>query len=169
MAVAASDIKCYLSGGSTNTNPDASLGGVKSSSELSAVLLYNLFDVVSSAESTSGDSEYRCVYLENTNVTDTLRNAKVFIASNTPSSDTTVSIALGTSAISGTEQSVGNESIAPISASFSAPVDYDTGLTIGDLAPGSSKAIWIRRTVNAGAVAYNNDGYTLGVQGETGA
>lgn len=169
MAVVAGDIKIFLSGGATNSDPDASLGGIKSSNQMPSLALYNLFDVIGSAEATTGEAEYRCVYVENTNVTDTWRNVKVFFASNTPSPDTSVSMGLGTSSISGTEQSIGNEGIAPTSVSWSAPVDYATGLTIGDLAPGAHKAVWIRRTVNAGAAAYNNDGYTLAAQGETGA
>lgn len=169
MAVVPSDIKLFLSGGATNSSPDSSLGGLKSSNEQSNTPLYNLFDVVSSTETTFGDSEYRCVYVENTNVTDTLYNAKVFLAANTPSPDTSVTVGLGTSSISGTEQSIADEDTAPTSVSFSAPTDYDTGLLIGDLAPGASKAVWIRRIVNAGSSAYNNDGYTLAAQGETGA
>ena len=50
--------------------------------------------------------------------------------------------------------------------SFSAPTTYAGGLSIGDLAAGAHKAVWVRRTVNAGAAAYA-DSFTLRVQGDT--
>jgi hypothetical protein len=128
-----------------------------------------LFDVVSSAEASAGDVEYRCIYVENTNGTDSLLSAAAFVSSNTPSSDTAIAIGLGTSAIDATEQTVANESTAPAGVTFSAPATLGAGLAIGDLTAGQHKAIWIRRTVNAAAAAYNNDSATINVGGETSA
>ena len=53
----------------------------------------------------------------------------------------------------------------PTGVSFSAPTTFAGGLTIGDLAAGAHKAVWVRRTVNAGAAAYA-DSFTLRVQGD---
>ena len=161
MAIVSTDIQYRLSGGSSNSDPAASLGGVKSSTAAS-----NYFDDVSSAEASAGDTEYRCVYVHNNHGTLTLIGAKVFIQTNTPSSDTDVAIGLGSSAINGTEQTVANESTAPTGVSFSAPTTFAGGLAIGDLAAGAHKAVWVRRTVNAGAAAYA-DSFTLRVQGDT--
>ena len=61
MPIISTDIQYRLSGGSGNTDVNASLGGVKSSTSVGTGL-HNLFDVVSSAEASSGDTEYRCVY-----------------------------------------------------------------------------------------------------------
>ncbi|KZZ75251.1 hypothetical protein A3765_10535 [Oleiphilus sp. HI0130] len=169
MAVLTADIKFYLSGGGANSDVNASLGGAKSSTEITSATLHNLFDVVSSAEASAGDTEYRCIYVENTNGTDSLTSAVAYISSNTPSADTTIDIGLGTSAIDGTEQTVANESTAPAGVTFSAPATLGAGLAIGDLTAGQHKAIWIRRTVNAAAAAYNNDTATINVGGETGA
>lgn len=169
MAVLTTDIKFFLAGGAANSDVDASLGGAKSSVEITDAALHNLFDVVSSAEASAGDIEYRCLYVENTNGTDTLLNAVAWLSANTPSGDTTLDIGLGTSAIDGTEQTVADESTAPAGVTFSAPATQGAGLAIGDLAAGQHKAIWLRRTVNATAAAYNNDGATLAVGGDTGA
>ena len=161
MAIVSTDIQYRLSGGASNSDPAASLGGVKSSTAAS-----NYFDDVSSAEASAGDTEYRCVYVHNAHATLTLIGAKVFIQANTPSSDTDVAIGLGTSAVNGTEQTVADEGTAPTGVSFSAPTTYAGGLSIGDLTAGSHKAVWVRRTVNAAAVAYS-DSFTLRVQGDT--
>ena len=161
MAIISTDIQYRLSGGASNSDPAASLGGVKSSTAAS-----NYFDDVSSAEASAGDTEYRCVYVHNAHATLTLIGAKVFIQTNTPSSDTDVAIGLGSSAINGTEQTVADESTAPTGVSFSAPTTFAGGLAIGDLVAGAHKAVWVRRTVNAGAAAYA-DSFTLRVQGDT--
>ena len=161
MAIVSTDIQYRLSGGASNSDPVLSLGGVKSSTAAS-----NYFDDVSSAEASAGDTEYRCVYVHNNHGTLSLIGAKVFIQTNTPSSDTDVAIGLGSSAINGTEQTVADESTAPTGVSFSAPTTFAGGLAIGDLAAGAHKAVWVRRTVNAGAAAYA-DSFTLRVQGDT--
>ena len=161
MAIVSTDIQYRLSGGASNSDPALSLGGVKSSTAAS-----NYFDDVSSAEASAGDTEYRCVYVHNNHGTLSLIGAKVFIQTNTPSSDTDVAIGLGSSAINGTEQTVAGESTAPTGVSFSAPTTFAGGLAIGDLAAGAHKAVWVRRTVNAGAAAYA-DSFTLRVQGDT--
>ena len=161
MAIISTDIQYRLSGGASNSDPALSLGGVKSSTAAS-----NYFDDVSSSEAGTGDTEYRCIYVHNNHGTLSLIGAKVFIQTNTPSSDTDVAIGLGSSAINGTEQTVADESTAPTGVSFSAPTTFAGGLAIGDLAAGAHKAVWVRRTVNAGAAAYS-DSFTLRVQGDT--
>lgn len=169
MPIVASDIKFYLSGGAANSDVDAALGGAKSSVEITDATLHNLFDVVSSAESSAGDIEYRCLYVENTHGTLTLQNAAAYISANTPSGDTTLDIGLGTAGLNGTEQTIANESTAPTSVTFSAPATLGAGLSIGDMAPAAFMPIWLRRTVNAAAAAYSNDSATINVGGDTAA
>lgn len=166
MAVLASDIKFYLSGGGANSDPAASLGGAKSSTEVN---IATLIDDITGPESTAGITLYRCIYVENTNGTDTLTGSAAFVPTNTPSTDTVMDIGLGTSAVDGTEQTVADEETAPAGVTFSAPATLGAGLSIGDLAAGEHKAIWLRLTVSAAASAYNNDGCTIEVGGSTGA
>lgn len=98
-----------------------------------------------------------------------MQSAKIWISSNTPSTDTTVEIALGSSAVNATEQTVANESTSPTGVTFSAPANEGASLSIGDIPAGQHKAVWIKRIVNTGAAAYNNDAATLTVKCDTAA
>lgn len=153
-----------LSGGAANANPAASLGGVISTTVVGATL----FDDVSGDESASGDIEYRGVYVLNNGDVD-LINAKVWIQANTPSPDDAIAIALAGEGTNATMETVANENTAPVGESFTAPADFATGLSIGTLAAGQRFGVWVRRTVNTGAAAFNANTFTLRVQGDTGA
>lgn len=168
MPIISTDIQYRLSGGSGNTDVNASLGGAKSSTSIGAGL-HNLFDIVSSAESSAGDTEYRCFYIHNNHGSLTMQSSKIWIATNTPSTDTTVEIGLGSSAVNGTEQTVANENTTPTGVTFSAPASEGAALSIGDIPAGQHKAVWIKRIVNAGAAAYNSDGATITVKCDTAA
>jgi hypothetical protein len=168
MPIISTDIVYRLSGGASNADVNASLGGAKSSTSVGTGL-HNLFDVVGSAEAAAGDTEYRCVYVHNNHGTLTMQSAKIWISSNTPSTDTTVEIALGSSAVNGTETSVANENTAPSGPTFSAPASEGAALSIGDIPAGQHKAVWIKRIVNTGAAAYNSDGCTLTTKCDTAA
>lgn len=168
MPIISTDIVYRLSGGASNTDVNASLGGAKSSTSVGTGL-HNLFDVVGSAEAAAGDTEYRCVYVHNNHGTLTMQSAKIWISSNTPSTDTTVEIALGSSAVNGTETSVANENTAPSGPTFSAPASEGAALSIGDIPAGQHKAVWIKRIINTGAAAYNSDGCTLTTKCDTAA
>lgn len=169
MPIVASDIKERLSGGGGNSDPNASLGGAKSSTEVTDNTTHNLWDVVSSAESSAGDTEYRCIYIHNGHGTLTLQNAAVYINTNTPSADTEVTIGLGTSAINGTEQTVADESSAPSGVTFSTAAGSGNALAIGNIPAGQHKALWIRRVVSSSAAAANDDSYVLAYTGDTAA
>lgn len=167
--IAASDVHYRLSGGAVNTDVNASIGGAKSSTAITDNVLTNLWDNVTGPESGAGDIEYRCIYIHNNHGSLTLLGAKVWISSLTASSDDEIDIGLGSSAV-GTateEQLIANESTAPTGVSFSRPTSAGAALVIGDMLTLEHKALWVRRTVNAGAAAYSNNVYTLTVEGET--
>jgi hypothetical protein len=169
MPIASSDIKIFLSGGSGNTDPNASLGGVKSSTEVTDNTLNNLFDDVSGTESAAGDTEYRCVYVYNNHGTLSMQNTHVYISSNTSSADTTFDIALAGEGVNATAETVVNENTAPVGESFSAPTTYAAGLDMGTIAAGQRYGLWIRRTVTAGAAADNADTATIKYDCDTAA
>lgn len=160
MPLITGDFVTRLSGGSSNSVGNSSLGGVKSSNAASSSI-DALFDQVSSAEAVAGDVEYRCVYLQNANATSTMLSAGVWVSANTPLAGSTIDIGVGTAAVNGTEQTIANESTAPTSVTFSAPSTQGTMLALGDIPAGQHKAIWIRRTITAGAGASANDTFTL--------
>lgn len=164
MPILSAEIQYRLSGGAGNSNPDASLGGAKSSTVAGS----NLFDPVASGEALSGDVEYRCFYVHNANGSLPLENAVCWLQANTPSADTTLDIGVGTAAINGTEQTVANESTAPSGVTFSAAASEGAGISLGSIPAGQHKAVWVRRTVNAAAAA-SADTATLRVKGDTAA
>lgn len=162
MPILSTDIHYRLSGGAANSNASASLGGAKSSSQMPT----NIFDDVSSAEATAGSIEYRCVYIHNNHGSLTMLGAKLWIQTNTPSATTTVAVGLGSSAQGATEQTVANETTAPSGVTFSEPADFAAGISLGDIPNGGHRAVWIRRTVDAGTAAVV-DGFTLRTQCDT--
>ncbi len=162
MAIAQTDIQYRLSGGAGNASPAASLGGAKSTTAAGA----SIFDDVSSAEAVAGDTEYRCVYVHNAHASLTLVGAVVWIPSNTPSTSTTVDVGVGTSAVNGTETAVADENTAPSGVTFAAAATQGAGVALGDIPAGQSRAVWLRRTITAGAGAVN-DSFTLRVTGDT--
>lgn len=172
MPIASADITYWLSGGIANTDPDASLGGARSTDpggEITSAVLNNVFDDVSGDEGAAGDVEYRCVYALNEHGTLTLQGPVLWIGAETPSGDSAVDIGLDPAGVNGTATTVGDESTAPAGVTFSHPTTKGTGISIGDIPAGQHQAIWIRRTIGAAAAAFNNDGPTIRVEGDTAA
>ena len=178
MAVIPADIKYFKSTDATtvanNTNGGTvdSLGGIISANEIATATNHNLFDAVISAEATAGRIEYRLIYVTNANVTpQTLYDAKVFINTNTISADTTIEIALDPAAV-GADSSLTlldeiDSSNVLVGLTFSLASSFATGLVIGDIdGAGGKKGIWIKRTIDALAVAAQDSGI-LEVQGDT--
>jgi len=153
MAITASDILLMLSGGTSNSSQNAALGGAASTSTQASA---SLFDNVSSAEALAGDTEYRCIYVKNNHGSLTAQSVHLWITANTPSSDTDITIGLGTSAVNGTEQTVADENTAPTGVTFSSAANEGAAISIGDLAPGQTKAVWIKRVVNSAASAVSD-------------
>lgn len=168
MPIASSDIKYRLSGGASNSDVNASLGGAKSSTEVTDNTDNNLFDDVSGAEHTAGRVEYRCIYVHNGHGSLELTNAVVWIQSDTSGADSDLSIAVGTAAVNGTEQTVANETTAPTGVTWSdAAVSRATGLSLGSLPAGQHKAVWIRRTISAGSTPQAADTGSVQAGGDT--
>lgn len=174
MAIVATDLKFFLSGGASNADPAAALGGAISSNQVGS----NLFDDISTAEAAAGATEYRCYFIKNTNATDTAYAAKVWIASNTTATSTAIQIALAAEGVANTVESVAASPIsAPVGSgvspavapTFSSAEDEANALTIGNLTPGQAHAVWIKRVVTATTVAFANDTTTLRVKANTAA
>lgn len=168
--IQASDIKYYLSGGATNTNPNASLGGAISTKELVDDTLHNLFAKVGAAEALAGSTKYRALYIKNTNVASlAFQDIVAYISSQTTSGDTSIEISVATEGADATIQTIINEDTAPTGQTYISAVGVAEGQGLGDLAAGSYRGVWIKRVVNAGATAYGSDTATIGVRGETAA
>ena len=166
MSIITADFVVRLSGGSSNNSGNASLGGVKSSNA-APTSIDGLFDAVSAAQAAAGSVEYRCIYLHNANAEDLMTALRAWINANTPLAGTTLAIGVGTSAVNGTEQTIANEATAPTGVTFSAPDSAEAALAMGNIPAGQHRALWLRRTVTAGAGASANDSFTLGFDAET--
>lgn len=59
------DVSIVLSGGSSNINPDNSLGGEPSSMPVTDNAINNLFADITSDQSSAGFTDYRCIYFFN--------------------------------------------------------------------------------------------------------
>ena len=168
MPLILADMKVYLSGGSGNTDPNASIGGAISTTEVSGTALNNLFDNVNPDESLAGDTEYRLFYFKNTNATLTLNTVKAYIVNNTTDNNSAVTLSIGLAAagLNATETAIANENTAPASVTFSAPTDYAGGLSMGNVPAGQRYGIWVRRVTTAGAETTGTEiNATLGIQG----
>lgn len=171
MVATAGDIDFFYSGGASNVDPDLSLGGIISTTEITSGVLLNLFDTVIGSEASAGDIEYRCFYVKNSNLTDTIANASIWIESQTTSPDTDIAIGLdpagvGDGSATGVATTVVNESTAPAGVVFSSPANAAAALSIGNLTTGQAQAVWVRRTVNAAASVVALDETVVTVRGE---
>lgn len=173
MPIASSDIVFRLSvaaaaGDTTAGTPATSLGDQVSTTVITAASIGNIFDDVSGAEAAAGTVEYRCFFVLNNHATLTLTNPQLTINSETAGGGT---INTATDNIAVSAKGSGSAQAAAIANETTAPTGVSafgtTALSLGDLAPGQVKGVWLKRTVTAGAAATNPDGVVLRVTGDT--
>jgi hypothetical protein len=160
-------------GNTTAGTAAGSLGDQISTTVIADATLNALFDDISGAENAASDVEYRCIFIHNSNASNALQGAVIWLSSEVAGG---ANIAIGVdptaaSAIaSGSPQAVtvATEQDAPAGVSFSSPTTAGTGLSLGTIPAGQCKAAWFRRTATNSA-ALNNDGVTWTVQGDTAA
>ena len=193
MSVTASDIKFYLTGagsdGGVQADPNASLGTYRSSSEITSGQLNNLFDNISSAEASAGDTNYRCICVKNESL-ETLYNILSWIYAETdPDATNHISFAIEMPATAdltdGTAQTIVDEDTSP-TVNTTAEVGVGSGISDwstatesasgvspeqgdhdDDLDQGEIMFIWIRRVVDASAPARTGISVTMRVRGDT--
>lgn len=133
-----------------------------------------LFDDISGTENANSVVDYRGTGLLNNNASLTGSNGSVWISAETAGG---ASVAIATDNIAASAKGsagaqlaqIANETTAPAGTSaFSSPTTDGTGLSLGTLAAGYVKGIWIRRTA-ANSAALNSDGFTLAVAFDTPA
>ncbi len=161
----AASLQFRLTGGSSNTNPNASLGGVMSSVQISATALNNLFDNVQPDEASAGESEYRALDLYNAGDTPAT-SVEVYTSIQTTSPDSLVDIGYDVSAGShqtnANLETVANEDTAPSSPSITlAQRLVGSELSLPDIAVGQAVRVWFRRVISPGAANISNDSFTF--------
>lgn len=131
MAISAASIKWYQC--RTWTEGATHGGDIDTGNEITSGADQNIFDDVTNDERVAGDTEYRKIFIRNENA-DTWNAVKLWIESNTPATNDTVSIALGTNAGTQTSEGTGLTYVTPTSK-----VHVDV-LTVGDLAQNAYQA-----------------------------
>lgn len=173
MTVAASDLLIKYSvgtgsaGNSAAGTRDASLGKYISTTQVSAPP--NAFwDDVSSAEASAGDTEYRCIFIHNSHATDSALNIQVSITSEVALGGST-QVALDNITASAIG-SASAQAAGPVTDENTAPTGVGTfgtsAVTIGTLAAGQCRAVWLKRTVAASTAAIVGDGFTFHIAGD---
>ena len=176
MPIVEADIEYYLSGassdGGSQSDPNASLGNYRSSSEIVDATLNNLFDNVSGDEAESGDTEYRAIFVKNAHGSLTWQGVKLWIVAQPDARGTKESFEIGIEAPSaqpdGYIQTIVDESTPPAAISFSAPSSKGAGLDIGDLAAGYIYGIWLKRIVPANTEVKDSAQVQIRCEGDTG-
>lgn len=148
MVVLPEQVQFRLSGGATNQNPFASLGGAMSGNQINDDQLDALVDQISVSQQGAGHTDYYCFYVYNSNSTSQMTDTKIWFTV-LPSY---ISMALGSAAVGGTEQTIAQDTTPPASVTFSQPLTMEEALTIGNIPAQSFKSVWIRRIIPAGAL-----------------
>lgn len=161
-------------GNTTAGTAATSLGDQISTSAWAGGAANDLFDDISGAENAASTSDYRCLFVHNSNTLNALQAAKVYISSEVAggasvslASDNIAASALG--AATAQAATIANETTAPTGVSaFSAPTTLATGVALSDIPATQVKAFWVKRTA-ANTAALSNDGVTIAVGGDTGS
>ncbi len=152
------------SAGNSTAQDDANLSLGKYISTTAAPTTLNaLFDTVTKERNAASEVDYRGVFVKNTHATLTATGGKLYLDGGDPAGgmawavavDSIAASLIGASAAQAQEaatDTVPGDGVTGLS--FSAPTTEGSGLTVGDLAPGYCRAVWIRCSqTNSAAVS----------------
>jgi hypothetical protein len=146
-----------------------------STTQLSATALDNLFTDLTGAQNAASQVDYQCVFiLNNTASGNSMLNTVAWIpTSSNVTGATTHSLGVDTTASTIKTSSavqaltIANATTAPSGVTFVAPSSTNAGgVSLGTIAPGWVRAVWIRRTATNSA-PLNADGFTLEIDFDT--
>jgi len=169
-------VKTGAAGNSTASSAAASLGTWVSTTQWAGGAANDLFDDITGAENAASTVDYRCIFVHNSNTSNVLANAVVYLSAETAggasiavAADTTAASALaaGTAqALTATTETAPGGGVTGLS--YSSPTTAATGVSLGSIGIGQVKAFWVKRTA-ANTAALSNDGVTIAVSGDTGS
>jgi hypothetical protein len=169
-------VKTGSAGNTTASSAAASLGTYISTTAWAGGSANDLFDDISGSENAASTVDYRCIFIYNSNASNALQNAVVYISSEVAggasialAADTTAASALGAAsaqALTATTETAPGAGVTGLT--FSSPTTVGAGVSLGSIAAGSVKAFWIRRTATNSA-ALSGDGVTISCSGDTGS
>lgn len=147
----ATDLKLYLSGGSTNENPILSLGGNISTKEFLGATAHEILDLVSLSEMQQGMTDYHMLYLKNTNALYSFNNIRMFVLQNTINPYDSILLGWAAGGKNYTEYPILTDTVVPPNVIFSAADTSTTGLGLPALGPNEKIGVWIKRILNQGS------------------
>ena len=164
----AATLQFRLTGGASNSDPDASLGGIMSSNQLSSTAMNNLFDNVTPTEATSGDTEYRMIDIYNAGDA-AAESVELYMSSATTSTDSVIHLgydATNNSHASGADlEELADESTAPASPVITfAERTSASKLSLPDIAVGQAVRVGVKRVISSSASNTANDTGTIAVE-----
>jgi len=180
MAIVQGDLLFKYTGAASHdqaqTDPDASLGGYRASSQISSGVDNNVFDDVSGGEAASGDTEYRAIAFHNNHGSLPLTSCVVWIQVDTGNGEDDISfdVEAPSPETTGAIQTIADESTAPTglggwSDATSKATGKDCPNVSNEVGAGEWFGIWIRRVISAAASAAAAESVTLRVEGDTAA
>jgi hypothetical protein len=154
--------------GAAQGSPHNSLGGYRSTTQVSASAMKNLFDDVTVAESIDGDTEYRFLDVYNSGDSSATK-VQVFVSSDTTSSGTEITLGYNSTnqphEDSWNGEAVANEDTAPADPSLTfGTYTRASPLHLGTIPAGRSVRICVKRTVTAGVPWTARDVGTIAVR-----
>jgi len=168
-----------LTGGSSNSDPDVSIGGIMSANTINSSPMNNLFDDVTPQESSQsiGYEDYRALDIYNDGDA-TAESTKLWVDIATTSEDSHLEIGYDASAKDGTNSGdsshtniwegeiIANEGTVPASPTITFATRYSGGteLSIPNIPPSEAIRIWFKRVIQSGAGNIANDLASIVVQ-----
>lgn len=169
MPIIESDLEYRLSGGVTNTDPNASLGGSLSTDSGGVIdtnVLNNDMNDITSLEASNGITIYHGYFYQNRHSSLDWTDPVFWIESQTSSGSTTVNIAVSDEAKNLDIEILASEITAPVGPIFTSPANKAAGIAISTLSSEEYRGTWIEYIVNAGTVTIL-DQYTIKAEGDT--
>lgn len=157
-------------GDTTPGTASGNLGDQVSQTQIPDDQLNNIFSDVTGDQAAAGVVQYRPVFILNNHATLTLVGAIAQITSQTADGST---VAIAVDNIPASAKGSSSAQAATIASETTAPGGvgaFGSSATLGDLGPGQTRALWVRRTTPPGAVSPSPDGvdgFTLEITGDT--
>lgn len=140
-------IQLHLSGGTGNTISYGSLGGKRSSTQVTNNELENIFDNISRQEALIAKTEYRCLYVYNPSGA-ALTNTRIIISQHPTVSNISIGVdpaGVGNGTTLGVATSIATEDTAPTNITFYGESEDQYEVALGTLKAGEGIAFWLKR------------------------
>lgn len=181
MPISSGDIRFYLStnagaaGNTTSGTLATALGKYCSTSQINDNTLNNLFPDASGDQNAASVTDYRAIYIVNSNPSGLVMQNTVVWFSAEISGGATQQMAVDNILSSGIGSStaqmalIAGPTTAPTNVgTFSFPTTKGSALSLGNIASGSGRGLWISRSC-ANTSAVNNDGATIVINCDSAA